>query len=207
VNVSTVCRALADEKDMPAHIRNVSRSGVNLVVPHAAPPGTMIRVDVPGPAAGPNTALLACVTNTTELATGEWSLGCIFSLELSDSEMQLLGGKKTRSGPSDQRAWVRYPVRGTIEYRLLPGTDMSSKWAELINLSPSGVGLIVPERIEAGTAMTLMLRRHDNKPDRPMLACVVYVTDRPNGQSAIGCNFLRELSEAELDELDWKSPT
>jgi hypothetical protein len=53
--------------------------------------------------------------------------------------------------------------------------------------------------------MTLMLRRQEDKPDRPMLACVVYVTDRPNGRSAIGCSFLRELSEYELNELIWRS--
>jgi hypothetical protein len=206
VNVATVCRALADGIDMPARIRNVSQSGVNLVVPRPAPEGTMIRIDVPGSPAGSQTALLACVMHVREISSNEWSLGCVFSLELSDAEIQLLGGRKTPAEPLDQRAWVRYPVQGIIEYQLLPGEGSISKMAELVNVSPSGVGLLVPQRIEAGTALTLLLRRQDGKPDRPMLACVVYVTDRPNGQWAIGCNFLRELSEAELRELIWRSP-
>src|SRR5262245_59376465 len=88
VNVATMCRALAGDADMPARIRNVSRSGVNLVVPRTATPGTMIRIKVPG-SAERQTTLLACVTNAKELAAGEWSLGCVFSLELSDVEMQL----------------------------------------------------------------------------------------------------------------------
>jgi hypothetical protein len=145
------------------------------------------------------------VTNSRELGPSEWALGCVFSLELSDAEMDALGGKKTKSTGADQRAWVRYPVRGEIQFRLLPGADESAKTAALVDLSPSGVGLLVSERVEAGTVLTLVLRRHGDKPDRSMLACVVYATDRPDGKCAIGCQFLRELTNAELNELIWRT--
>src|SRR5262245_30618647 len=67
VDVATTCRSLADESDMPARIRDVSRSGINLVVPHAVVEGTMIRVQLPTTEGGPKTTVLACVTNVREV--------------------------------------------------------------------------------------------------------------------------------------------
>ena len=100
---------------------------------------------------------------------------------------------------------VRYPTRGTVTYHLLTGANAPQKTAELADLAPAGVGLIVDEPIEAGSAITINLQREHNKSDRPMLACIVYVTDRPDGKWAIGCNFLHELSEKDLNELIWRS--
>src|SRR5437763_419666 len=101
LDVATVCRALADDADMPARIRNVSRSGVNLTAPRLVPEGTMVRIDLPGPANGPRTTILACVTNVRVFSEGLWSLGCVFSLELSEAEMRQFGGEKTPTKPSD----------------------------------------------------------------------------------------------------------
>jgi hypothetical protein len=205
IDVETTCRSLADEADMPARIRNVSHSGINLVVPHNVIEGTMIRVHLPSTGEGPKTTVLACVTNARQTGDGQYSLGCMFSFELSDAEMRLLGGEKKASDASDQRGWVRCAARGTIAYRAIPSDDVAARSAELIDLSPAGVGLIVDQAIEAGTAITLGLQRQDEKPDRQMLACVVYVTDRSDGKWAIGCNFLHELSERELGELVWRT--
>jgi hypothetical protein len=205
VDVQTSCRSLADDSDMPARIRNVSRSGVGLIVSRAVTAGTMMRVQFPGPADGPHTTILACVTNVSKIGPEQWALGCVFSLELSDSEMRIMGGEKTPTGTLDQRAWLRYPAKGSITYRPLPGDEIAVRSAELVDLSPAGVGLIVDQNLEAGSAITLRLRRQDEKPDRSMLACVVYVADRPDGKWAVGCNFLHELSEKELNELVWRS--
>jgi hypothetical protein len=205
LDVDTVCRALADDADMPARIRNVSRSGINLTVPKSVPEGTMIRVNLPAAPDGPHTSVLACVTNIHVYSEGLWSLGCVFSLELSDGEMRQFGGEKTPSKPSDQRAWVRYPTKGPIAYRALTGDDEPSRSAELIDLAPAGVGLLVADRLEPGTAITVNLRRQNDRPDRTVLACVVYLADRGDGKWAIGCNFLHELSEKDLNELVWRS--
>jgi hypothetical protein len=34
-----------------------------------------------------------------------------------------------------------------------------------------------------------------------LLACVVYLAERPEGKFAAGCQFLSELSDKELNEL------
>jgi PilZ domain-containing protein len=206
VDIETTCRALADDTDMPARLRNVSRSGVNLVVPREIPEGTMLRVSIPTTADGPHTSVLACVTNIHKFAEGLWSLGCVFSLELSECEMRLLGGEKAPSKTGDQRAWVRSPAHGTLSYRLVPGTQSPTMTAELVNLAPAGVGMLVSEQLEAGSLITLTMHRHDGGPDRQLLAYAVYVADREDGKRAVGCNFLHELSEKELNELIWQSP-
>ena len=204
VDVETVCRALSDDADMPARINNVSRSGVNLIVPRSLPEGTLIRVHLPTSIQSRQTTMLACVTNTRPFSEGLWSLGCMFSQELSDSEMRVLGGEKVPAKMSDQRAWVRFPARGTISYRHVPETEGELKSAELLDLAPAGMGLVVSERLEPGSAITLHLRCQSDKPERPMLACVVYQTDRSDGKWAIGCTFLHELSEKDLNDLIWR---
>jgi len=201
VDVETTCHFLADGREIRARIRDVSHSGVNLAIPHAVPEGTMVRVQLPGPADAPHTTVLACVTNTRELLENQWTIGCMFSLEMSDAEMRHLGGENKLSSADDQRAWVRYPSQGTVEYRLLPAEEGDSRTADLVDLSPGGLGLIVTEPLEPGDAITVNLKRQNNQPDRSMLACVVYMAERPDGKRAVGCNFLHELSERELREL------
>jgi hypothetical protein len=203
-DVQTVCQPLAGDVYLPSRISNVSQSGVNLIVTQPVTEGTMVRVNLPGSPGGPHTTVLACVMHSREHSPGAWTIGCMFSLELSPEEMQLFGGEKTAAGSDDQRAWVRHPAKGIISYRLLPA-DGVLRTAELADLSPTGVGLIVDHKLDAGSGLTLNLRRVDDKPDRPMLACVVYVTDRADGKWAAGCQFLRELTEKELRELIWRS--
>ena len=96
-------------------------------------------------------------------------------------------------------------MRGKISYRRLPVDDGVARIAELVDVSPAGVGLILKEKLDPGSALTLNLRRTTDSLDRPMLSCVVYLTDRPDGTWAAGCHFLRELTEKELNELVWRS--
>src|SRR5262245_23310300 len=111
-DVQTVCQPLVGDISLPARIRNVSRSGINLIVSQPLTEGTMVRINLPVSPGGPHTTVLACVMHGRETSPGEWTVGCLFSLELSTEETELLGGDKSPSGTDDQRAWVRYPIRG-----------------------------------------------------------------------------------------------
>ena len=102
-DVETRCRALADDIDVIARIRNVSRTGAKLTVPRAVPEGTMIRIDLPVASGGASTTILACVTNSKEVSPTEWALGCMFSLELPEDD-EGAGGQKEAAGSADQRA-------------------------------------------------------------------------------------------------------
>lgn len=201
----TQCRALADDADMPARIGDVSRTGINLVVPRAVREETMIRVHLPGPSNETPTVILACVTNVREVSPEQWSLGCMFCGELTAREEAAFRGVHKSGHPAWWRPWVLYPPLGTIEYRPLPGEAGPPRSAELAELTATGVGLIAEERLEPGTALTVTLRRTDDRPDRPTLASVVYLAGRADGKWALGCQFLHELAESDLKEMVWKA--
>lgn len=203
-NIETVCRPVAEEAEFPARVLDVSLGGIKLRVSCSVREGTMIRVNLPK-VGGPHTTMLACVMHVRSVGKDRWEIGCNFSLELSGEEIQAFGGEKTPTAPGDLRAWVRHPARGFVEFRPLPGGEGPPKVGELVNLSPAGVGLVVEEKLEPGTAMTVSLKRLDDRPDRSVLACVVYQNERPDGKWAVGCNFLHQLSQKELEELLWTS--
>jgi hypothetical protein len=202
--VDTICRPVSEPVEIPARIVDVSLGGIKIAVNRLLREGTMLRVDLPR-LAGPATTILACVAHVHQTERAEWEVGCNFSLELSEDEIRAFGGQKTLTAGGDLRAWVRHPVRGTVDYRSLPGHDGPADTAELVNLSPAGVGLIVDVPLEAGSALTVSLKRQDDQPDHTMLACVVYQTEREDGKCVVGCHFVRELSSKELDELLWSS--
>lgn len=204
-DLRTVCRPVSEDVAIPARILDVSVGGIKMRIERPLRVGTMVRIDLPR-LGGPGTTLLACVMHAAEVSVGVWEVGCNFSLELSDEELAAFGVDKTQAAAGDQRAWVRHTARGEAEYEVLPGDSEPARRARLINLSPAGVGLQVDEKLEPGTALTVFLRRTDGITDRPLLACVVYQTERPDGTWAVGCNFLHELGEKELDELLWLSP-
>jgi hypothetical protein len=203
-DLRTVCRPISEDVTIPIQILDVSVGGIKMRVGQPFREGTMVRVDLPR-LGGPTTTLLACVMHAREVAVGQWEVGCNFSLELSDEEMRAFGVEKTPAAAGDSRAWVRHSARGTCEYEVLAGDDGPARTARLVNLSPAGIGLLVDEKLEPGTALTVFLKRIDDQTDRPLLACVVYQTERPDGMWAVGCNFLHELGEKELDELLWLS--
>lgn len=200
--IVTTCRPVTDGKEHRAIIRNVSRSGVNLLLDQDLIPGTMVRVEVPHLANSTHTVtLLACVMNVSVVSENQWSCGCMFSLELSDEELAIFGGQKVQGAHGDQRAWIRHPVRGSAEYRVLPGESGEMYKAEVVNLSPAGVGLLLDRHLDTGSVLSLSLHRANDKPSLSMLASIVYLTDCSDGRWAAGCNFIRELSNDELKSI------
>src|SRR5690349_10868495 len=93
-NIETVCRPVSDPVELPARIMNVSTGGVLIRIGKLLREGTMVRVDLPK-VGGPSVAVLACVMHVHQVGRFEWDTGCNFSLELSDEEIQALGGQKT----------------------------------------------------------------------------------------------------------------
>jgi hypothetical protein len=203
-DLRTVCRPVSEDVTVPVQILDVSVGGLKMRVGRPFREGTMLRVELPR-LGGANATVLGCVMHAREVEVGQWEVGCNFSLELSGEELQAFGVEKTQAAAGDSRTWVRHPARGTVEYEILPGDDSAPRTARLVNLSPAGVGLQVDEKLEPGTALTVFLKRIDDQTDRPMLACVVYQAERPDGTWAVGCNFLHELGEKDLDELLWLS--
>src|SRR5207253_1414767 len=98
----------------------------------------------------------------------------------------------------DQRAWMRFPVQVGARYQKVSDPDSEHLPAEVLNISASGIGLLVGQPIDTGTLLSLELQPPSGKQARTTLACVVHVTKHGADQFALGCNFLCELKEEDL---------
>ena len=199
-DVETTCYLVAGGPAIGARIRNVSRAGLGLFLDHPVEPGQMLRIELPGPADAPHTVVLGCMMHCTAVAEG-WIAGCMFSYELTDSELKLFGGERTKGKPQDQRAWVRYPATGEVLYRIMPDEAGPFKKAKVANISPAGIGLFLDDKLDPGTVLTVELHRSEGRADLEILACVVYLTPRREGGWAVGCNFIHELGDGEMQDL------
>jgi hypothetical protein len=187
---------------LSGRVRNISRGGIGLVVPRQFEPGAMLAVDLPSPEGQSSYTVLACVVHVSARPGGEWAVGCTFAQELTDAELRAFGGQRQKpSTPDDQRNWVRFPGRVKAACQVVSAVAEPAWAAEVLDISPSGIGLIVERPIETGTLLTLDLQDAAGRIRTSMLACVVHVTDRDGGRRALGCNFIRELSEQELHAL------
>src|SRR5205823_7885001 len=76
------------------------------------------------------------------------------------------------------------------------------KWpATLENISQSGVCLNLRRRFEPGTGLTLELPGAATQDAYVVLAKVVHVRRQENGYWFLGCKFISELSEDEMQRL------
>lgn len=186
---------------LAARLRNLSLGGVNLEVDQPFEPGELLSVELPGPDERTTTEALACVVHVRRLAEHRWSVGCTFSRELSEADLQAFGAHKQRTEPHDPRVWQRFPGKLQATYHTVGTSPSEPHAAQVFNISPCGVGLLVEEGVDNGTLLSVELRSADAKAQRVMLACVVHVTSRADGRWALGCNFIRSLSESELQAL------
>jgi hypothetical protein len=73
-----------------ARIKNVSRSGVCVVLPRRVPLGTRLLFELPGDLGQPRDTVLMCVLHTTQEAGANWLTGCEFVRQLSQEELRTL---------------------------------------------------------------------------------------------------------------------
>jgi hypothetical protein len=186
---------------LSARVRNVSLGGVSLTVDRAFQPGDLLSVELPGATEATRCNVLACVVHVGQAAPGEWVVGCTFARDLGEEDLEAFGARRVRHDPPDQRTWMRFPSDVQVEYRQVGEAEAGGHAAGVLNLSASGVSLLVPEAVENGTLLSVELRAAARPFTRTMLACVVHVNARPDGQWVLGCNFIRSLSEEDMKAL------
>jgi hypothetical protein len=202
VNVEVPCRPVSalPGSEMLAQVRNISLGGVNLIVNRHFKPGDLLNVELPGAEGRPPNQVLACVVHVTPRSAGEWSLGCNFSRELSDEDLRAFGARRQRPAVDDQRNWERFPCHVRAQWQPVAVGDQPRCDAKVLNISASGIGLLVGLAVTTGTLLSLELLGSSGGQPYKVLACVVHTTARDD-QWALGCNFIRELTEQELKAL------
>jgi hypothetical protein len=184
-----------------ARVRNISLGGINLLADRAFEPGDMLTVELPGATDETTCNVLACVVHCDTEQPGEWSLGCTFARELNDEDLEAFGARRERHDPSDQREWKRFPCDITAQCQLV-ASDNARPWpAKVLDISATGVGLLVDRNLDNGTLLSVELHNAAGTTERTMLACIVHVTRHPAAEWALGCNFIRSLSEEDLCAL------
>ena len=186
-----------------ASVRDLSCAGANLLLDRPLAPGQMLSLELPA-ADDEVRTVLAYVVRCIPNRDGMWSLGCLFARELSITDLNSLGAPKVPASAEDKRIWVRYdgvrcPVRAN--YRKVDDPASESQPVQVLDISAAGIGLSVPSPLDAGSLLTLDLLDKSGKKSLTILACVVHTTSRVGGEYAVGCNFIRELSEEELQAL------
>ncbi len=202
-DLETTCQpaGATDTETFVARVRNIARGGLNLVLPQAVPVGTVLRIDLQGVTDQELCTVLGCVVHTAETEAGAWSVGCSFVSELSDDDLTPFGARRERGTDSDQRAWVRYACDLQGSYRVVRVTERTQSPARVLDISACGVGLEVDRQLDVGTVLSVDLRDAGGKGVLKIFACVVRATSRGDGRWAVGCNFIRQLGEKELEGL------
>jgi hypothetical protein len=99
----------------------------------------------------------------------------------------------------DRRAALRHRASFQAPCWLAAGGPVWKGYVR--NLSVLGIGMIVPEKVEAGDLIHIDLRRRADTPVRRILARVVHVNQEEGGWWFIGCEFAQPLNDEELREL------
>jgi c-di-GMP-binding flagellar brake protein YcgR len=180
--------------------RNISREGISVVLGQGFEIGDVLKIELASEQQSIATVVLACVVHVGQDG-GNWVHGCAFVSELSDQELQQFGAQRVRPEEVEHRTWVRFPCELDATYRLMRVSEREWSRAKVVDISASGVGLLVQRAIDAGALVRIVLTPPDGGESLKVVACVVRVTERPDGELVLGCNFIRELSTQELQGL------
>jgi hypothetical protein len=201
INTETFCQLVNEHKAaISVQVQDVSRGGMRFKSTLKMEPGTLVRISLP-PSSGAEAVVLACVMHSTPQSDGTYVIGCAFSDELGDDQLHQFGARKELWESDDKRNWMRYDATGHAEYIVLPPAGLPARRAEIANISVSGIGLVLPEKVEAGALLDLLLLTKTGEQALDILACVVFIGARSEGGWIAGCHFIRELDEADLKRL------
>jgi len=201
VNVQTrVAPASGDEPATPARVVDVSSGGVQLRIGRAFQAGELLTLELPKRGGEQSATLLACVAYARPDGE-EWAVGCRFSAELSDADLATFGAARSRAEPPDGRNWSRYDCRVKAVYQVIPDGGEARREAKVLNISPGGVALLVEEDVSAGVLLSTELHAPDGRSAVTILACVVHVTVQSENERVLGCNFIQELGDEDLQAL------
>ena len=107
------------------------------------------------------------------------------------------------SAAKDHRVWVRYTrspdMPGVAETQA--GSEQVSWSAQIQDISRGGVSLLGNQSFDPGTVLKIDLPNSDQVVPVTVLARVVHASAKPNGVCVLGCAFVKDLGEEELQAL------
>jgi len=191
-----------DELSWSARVRDISRGGVNLQLNRSFEPGAVLSLDMPlGPDNIPRT-LQVRVVHVQAQGPGRWSLGCTFDETLAEEDLLSFQVKQPAPTAGEKRAWIRFSCNGDRPAQATLLINPHNKiQAQVLNVSPGGVGLATKRHCEPGTPLKIELIDASGRTSRPMQIRVVHSTPKGKEDWVIGCAFETPLSEEDVAAL------
>jgi hypothetical protein len=104
---------------------------------------------------------------------------------------------KRKPARPDRRSAERHPC--ALDTSCLPAADGDNAWdARVIDISATGVGLLLGRRFEPGTLLSFRLEGRTEGQSFNAVARVVHATRQADGGWLLGCALLDPLDEPQL---------
>lgn len=185
----------------PAQVRDISLGGLVLVVNERFESGTLLRVEVNGPEGNAPVALLARVIHLAAQSQRTFVLSCCYAKELSDEDLRVFGAGCVRPERDDGRAWQRFACDTDTEFHCVVAAEHEKLRAKIRNISAGGFAMLVNHQFEPNTLIQLQMFDAGGQPAQTIMARVVHAGAQPDGAWLLGCTFVTELSDSELEVL------
>jgi hypothetical protein len=161
--LKTSCQPVAARADndfmWPAIVRDVSVSGIGLVLPRRFERGAGLAIEIPRADGNRPESLLARVVHATSLPRGLWLLGCSFPSPLSEDELQgllRLAQSQKQPAPASEPA-AEPPAAGAHRAFLVPDVTFETVTAQgvTMRLRVKALRLTGAWPLAAGTTLKL----------------------------------------------------
>jgi hypothetical protein len=198
--LETSCVPVGNEthdKPWAARVHDISSTGLSLVLQRRFERGTLLTLDLENRAEKFRRTVVVRVVRVRRTRDGNWNLGCALDGEFDAHSLQMFGVKTKKPPPQPERAWVRLPARVYTTCHLPGEGNRVLRKVRVVNVCPGGVGLLVNKRVAPDTLLGVQVPGGKGAQHR-VLARVIHVTPQPFGQWLLGCAFLGEISDQEL---------
>jgi hypothetical protein len=200
--LSACCRTLSENNtSWRARVRDVSALGIGLALRDRLEPGRLIEIDLERTPGNVIRSLLARVVHVQPDVGSDWMAGCAFTTELSEAHLRLFRAERVLARSGDNRRWIRFPCNVETVCYTCETTPGERAPARVLDISPGGIGLILPCQFPVGIILNFELPRAAGQDNRKLLVRVVRSIDHDNGDWFHGCEFAQRLRPDEVDEL------
>ena len=101
----------------------------------------------------------------------------------------------------ERRTRVRYPCTQETSCHFINASHYESQWARVREVSTEGIGLYLDRHIEPETLLLVELRTERGRFARGVLARIVHADMQSDGSWLVGCAFVNQLSDNEVQAL------
>jgi hypothetical protein len=102
---------------------------------------------------------------------------------------------------ADRRVSARHPCSLEVKCQAIGGSTEGPWTGKIIDLSTTGLGLLLPEPLDRGTILLVEIPSPPASAPPTLSACVIHTRPHEEGSIFTGCILAEQLSDAELAAL------